>query len=115
MADQKDPQADESPTQPSSADGSVVITLRKPIIANGDEVKELKFREPTAADIERCGNPVLLDMLSSETPKMSFDTKSMTAMMAQLAAVPPSTIRQMHPRDWTTTAWSLAGFFMPDL
>lgn len=93
----------------------LVVALRKPIIANGDEVNELKFREPTAADIERVGNPVNIDMLSGDTPKLTFDAKAMTAMMSVLAAVPPSTIRQMHPRDWNSAAWTLASFFMPDL
>jgi len=92
----------------------VVIKLRKPIIANGDEVNELTFREPTAADIERVGNPVNVDMISGDTPKLTFEAKSMTQMMALLATVPPSAIRQMHPRDWNTAAWSLASFFMPD-
>ena len=95
---------------------SIVQGLRKSVIANGDEVNELTFREPTAADIERAGgNPVNIDMLSSDTPKISFDVKAMTQMMALLATVPPSTIRQMHPRDWNSAAWQLAHFFTPDL
>lgn len=93
----------------------LVVKLRKPVIANGDEVNELRFREPTAGDIEKCGNPVSIDFMSGDTPKLSFDAKSMTQMMAMLAAVPPSTIRQMHPRDWNSAAWSLTSFFMPDL
>ncbi len=93
----------------------VVVALRKAVIANGDEVMELKFREPTGADIERIGNPVNIDMLSGETPKITFDTKAMTQMMAMLAEVPPSTIRQMNPRDWNTAAWSLAAFFIPEM
>lgn len=106
--------ADEDKTI-NGAESPIVVLLQKPVIANGDEVNKLTFREPTAGDIERCGNPVLIDMLSSDTPKMSFDTKSMTAMMSVLAAVPPSTIRQMHTRDWNTVAWQLAPFFMPAL
>ena len=99
------------------ADGSggpMVLRLRKPVIAHGDEVSELKFREPTGADIERCGSPINMDFLGGEVPKMSFEPKAMTAMMATLAQVPPSTIRQLHPRDWTNGAWQLALFFMPD-
>lgn len=92
----------------------LTVGLRKPVIANGEETSELKFREPTAADIERHGNPVLLDM-AADPPKISFDAKSMTQMMASLATVPPSTIRQMHPKDWNSAAWQLAGFFLPDL
>ena len=98
----------------NGAASSIVIKLTKSVIANGDEVMELSFREPTGADIERCGNPVLVDWIPNERPKYTFDSKSMTQMLAALAVVPPSTIRQMHSRDWNTAAWSLAHFFMPD-
>lgn len=115
MTDAEKPPAADAP-KVSVVEEPLVIKLRKPVIANGDEVNELTFREPTAGDIERCGNPVLADFLSSETPKISYDAKSMTTMMAALAAVPPSTIRQMHPKDWENGALMLAyRFFTPDL
>jgi hypothetical protein len=105
----------EEKTEASKLNGAdITVTLRKAIIANGEEVKELKFREPTAGDIDRAGNPVLLDMFS-DPPKITFDAKAMTSMMAALAAVPPSTIKQMHTKDWNTAAWQLAGYFMPEL
>ena len=106
--------ADEVETKPSGEE-PLVIKLRNKIIANGDEVDQLTFREPTAADIERIGNPVNVDLLSGDTPKITFDAKAMTQMMSTLAAVPPSTIRQMKTRDWNSAAWSLASFFIPDL
>jgi hypothetical protein len=90
-----------------------VLPLRKPVIANGETVDTLTFREPTGADIEAVGNPVNMDF-SHDPPKVSFDSRAMTQMMARLALVPPSTIRKMHPRDWNSAAWNLAGFFMPD-
>ncbi len=89
--------------------------LRKPIQASGEELTQLKFREPTAADIEACGNPIIMDVIGHETPKIVFDTKVMTSMMARLAAVPPSSIRQLHSKDWNSAAWVLANFFVPDL
>jgi len=80
----------------------------------GDNVKEITFREPTASDIERIGNPVLVELYEAR-PRMHFDTRVMTAMLAHLANVPPSTIRKMHPKDWNNAAWMVANFFMPDL
>jgi len=107
---------EESKTDAKPVNGAeLLVSLRKSIMAHGDEIKELKFREPTAGDIERCGNPVNIDFISGDTPKMTFDAKAMSAMMSLLANVPPSTIKQMHPRDWNSAAWSLANFFMPDL
>lgn len=92
----------------------IIFKLRNKIIANGDEVDELTFREPTAADIERVGNPVNIDT-SGGSVKVTFDAKAMTQMMSILAAVPPSTIRQMKTKDWNSAAWELASFFIPDL
>jgi len=111
-----EPATDQQP-KANGAAGPIIVKLRKPVHGgDGVEVNELKFREPTAADIERCGNPVNLDFMSgSETPKMSFDVKAMSAMMSTLAAVPPSSIKQLHTRDWNTAAWSLATFFLPDM
>jgi len=106
--------ADELNGKPAPVIPTVNVKLRKSVIANGEETKELIFREPTARDIEMCGNPVLIDM-AVDPPKISFDAKAMTQMMAALATVPPSTIRQMHPRDWNTAAWNLANFFLPEL
>ena len=115
MVDETKP--DDAPVNGTKVDDKIVVTLRKVIIANGDEVKELIFREPTAGDIERVGsNPVNIEQVG-ETGKLkvTFDSKSMSHMMSILAAVPPSTIKQMHPKDWNTAAWELANFFMPDL
>jgi len=110
--------AEEEELKTNGAVSPLVIKLRIPIQANGKEVTELSFREPTAGDIEAVGNPIIVDqlsnMLSGELPRTTFDSKSMTLMMARLAMVPPSTIRQMHPKDWNTAAWSLANFFTPD-
>ena len=92
----------------------IVVKLRKSVIANGDEVMELTFREPTAGDIDRVGCPVLIDPFG-DVPKYTFDSKLMTQMMSLLAAVPPSTIKHMHTKDWFNAAWLLLGFFTPDL
>ena len=106
------------PEEPKTVNGVQAwdgkLMLRKQIIANGEPVMEITFREPTAGDIERVGNPVTV-ALYENNPKMHFESQTMTMMMAHLANVPPSTIRQMHPRDWNNAAWKLASFFTPDL
>jgi hypothetical protein len=117
LAEEEVPKTEASKTQVSKSNGAVsplVIKLRKPVIANGDEVMELTFREPTAADIDRIGNPVNIDPFS-DPPKYTFQSQMMTMMMATLATVPPSTIRQMHPKDWNNGAWMLINFFIPDI
>ena len=89
------------------------LPLRKPVVANGENVEELTFREPTGGDIERIGCPIVLSVFETQ-PKPVFDGAVMTSMMAHLAAVPPSTIRQMDPRDWQNGAMMLFHFFVPD-
>lgn len=89
-------------------------TLIKPVQAHGEIVKMLEFREPTGKDIENCGLPCYIDF-SGATPRPVINPIPMSAMLSALAAVPPSTIRSLHPKDWTNCAWSLAGFFIPDL
>ena len=88
-------------------------TLTKPINAHGDEIKVLKWREPTAGDIERAGNPIVIDMFNFEQPRVSFDEKKMSAMISVLCQIPPSSVKQLPSQDWTSVAWKLTGFFMP--
>jgi|SRR6516164_1927196 hypothetical protein len=90
------------------------VTLTKPVIANGEETLELHFREPTGADIAHCGNPVEVDF-SQDPPKITYDAKAMSAMLARLAVVPPSTINSLTAKDWETAALMVTGFFLPDL
>ena len=104
--------------QPQKGNGAAVpwsgkLPLRKKVIANGEEVEELTFREPTGGDIERIGCPIVLSIFESQ-PKPVYDASVMTMMMAHLAVVPPSTIRQLDPRDWQNAAMMLFHFFVPD-
>jgi len=100
--------------KPNGAYEPIVVVLRKPVMIGDEEIKQLTFREPTAADIERCGNPVNIDFFG-ETPKMSFDAKSMSAMMSALSGVAPPIIKRLNTRDWNSAAWGLASFFLPDM
>jgi hypothetical protein len=119
MADEQEGKSAE--TDPKKVNGAevstdLVIPLRKKVIAHGEEIGELKFREPTAGDIEICGTPVMIDFLTGEQPKMTFETKAMFAMMSRLAGVPPSTIKALHPKDWGYAALALAHrFFIPEM
>ena len=112
MADEKT----ETPHVNGNDANELVVRLGKPLIAHGDEVTELRFREPTAADIEACGSPVTIDFLNQAEPKMVYETKAMFAMMSRLAAVPPSTIKSMRTKDWEYAALALAHrFFIPEI
>jgi len=105
---------EKAPETASAEPGPISFPLRKEVDAHGEKINKLTFREPSGADIERYGNPLIIDM-STEVPTVTFDERKMAAMLSALATVPLSTIRALSPRDWTTCAWGIAPFFMPDL
>ena len=86
--------------------------LSRPIQAHGEEVRVLRWREPTGGDIELAGNPVYLDF-SGAQPTITFNEKKMAAMISLLTAIPPSSVRQMTAKDWNAVAWRLFRFFTP--
>lgn len=91
-----------------------VLKLRKSVIANGDPVTELTFREPTVEDLQRCGDPARIDYFGGE-PKVVYNDTAVSAMMSTLAAVPPSTIKSLHLKDWKNGRLLLTLPFLEDL
>jgi hypothetical protein len=90
------------------------FTLRRPLnINDGEPITELKFREPTTADIVRYGYPVVMRSAPGGIQLVTDESK-MTAMMTALADVPPGAIDQMDSRDWATISAYLLAFFVPD-
>jgi hypothetical protein len=89
-----------------------VPLLYKPIQNDkGDEIKSLTFHEPTAADINRVGNPIRLNWENEPI----IEERKMTAMMGALSRVQPVKLTALDPRDWNNCAWILKPFFLPDL
>jgi hypothetical protein len=99
--------------KPAEDPAALVHTLQKPVMSFGEELKELRFREPTGADIIAAGVPVILDM-ANDPPRVLHDAPKMSAMMGRLANVSPQTIASMGPQDWMSCAWLLSPFFMPE-
>jgi len=85
------------------------LMLRKKVQAHGEWVEVLTFREPTGGDIAECGVPIYIAQ-----GVLKIDPVPMEAMLARLAVVTPSTIQKLHPNDWTSAAYLIAHFFMPD-
>jgi hypothetical protein len=96
-------------------DGTITKKLTKPIHdGEGGKTSQITFREPVGADVEKCGMPVTLNF-DHDPPRMIFNAKEMSAMMSQLSALPPSSIKMLAAKDWTSCAWALGHFFLPDL
>jgi hypothetical protein len=76
----------------------------------GDMLQELTFREPTGGDINRVGNPCMVD----QNGDVIILDRKMTTMIAQLSGILQPFIEAMDPRDWNSCAYRLRGFFIPD-
>jgi len=91
----------------------LIVKLSKPVHVHGDEVSELRFREPTGEDIMSVGSPIRIDALGKEV-KIRYETDEMSAMMCRLGTFTPSTLKEMTARDWENAALQLAHrFFIP--
>lgn len=88
-----------------------VKLLHKAVRDNkGNEVRELSFREPTGADINRYGNPVRVN----QDGDIVIDERKMTWIMSALSGILTPMLERMDPRDWNSAAYRLRGFFLPD-
>jgi hypothetical protein len=96
---------------PAEKSKDIVIELEKAVMANGELVKKLTFREPTGGDIMALDEyPINIDWQSG---RVTPNPKSMGEVMMVLAGVPPSTIKALSATDWSTCAHALMGFFPP--
>lgn len=76
------------------------LTLSNPIQAHGKTISILEFREPTGNDITEAGLPFIFATDKAGNPTRQIDTRTMTALIAQLADVPQSSVKLMSFRDW---------------
>src|SRR5262245_965202 len=90
----------------------VLIDLTTPVQAHGEQIKQLKFRRPTGADIMAMGEGYPF-VINWSTGQVTPNPRVMGDMMSLLANVPPSTIKSLDAEDWSTCAHALMGFFPP--
>ena len=96
----------------AAATTDITIELLKPVQAHGEVLKKIKFREPTGGDMMQFGDrwPCVVDWKDGS---FAPNPAVMLTVMSVLAAVPPSTIKQMSGKDFSTCAWALQSFFVP--
>lgn len=109
------PELEESPAElpplPVDEWPITVKLLYKPIRNNrGEEIREVKIREPRAGDINRYGNPVRIN----REDEVVIDERKMTYIIAALTDILPPFVETMDPRDWNSVAYRLRRFFLPD-
>lgn len=84
----------------------VTLPLTKPVQAHGEVVSTLGLREPTGKDLRIAGLPYKLGADGG----IAIDAANMGKMIAQLAAVPTSTVDLLSAPDWNAAAMVVLGF-----
>lgn len=80
------------------------IELRAPIKMGEEVIDAIELREPTAKDIKRLGYPFAVKDMEIKT-QVVFD------YIVTLAALPPSTVDQIGPKDFSDLMAAIIGFF----
>jgi hypothetical protein len=95
---------------PSAKISEFEITLPSPIVIEGEEVKALKFREPTGADMEA----FLGEIVPVDGGKPNIG-KSVTAIAAHTVTSHPLTeddFRAMSAKNYMAVAMEFMGFLV---
>jgi hypothetical protein len=93
--------------------GKYIFPLSAPIPRpEGGDLTELTLREPEGSDMIEAGNPVTFNPLNDDDP-YRIDERKMGAMISRLAAMPPSVIGKMKPRDMLALSHVIGPFFLP--
>ncbi|WON77837.1 phage tail assembly protein [Serratia sp. UGAL515B_01] len=83
------------------------ITLTREITVSGEPIIELTLREPTYDEMASCGIPFTI----TEDGEVKMDLKSTLRYLPILAGIPPSSAKQMTPKDIMTASMSIVSFF----
>lgn len=84
---------------------SLCFQLSEPVMAHGEQVKELVLREPTAKDIRECGFPL--------DGKGNINTAAIAEYISNLAAIPPSSVDNLSAGDFSELMGQIVLFFVP--
>lgn len=82
------------------------VALSKPVKQGDEEIRELTLREPTAGDVMECGYPLTIGD-GEATPNAAVVGK----LIARLAGVPPSVVKQLAVHDFQACLGVVLGFF----
>lgn len=89
--------------------------LRSPIKFGDKTITEIRYRDPTVADLEAIGGFFYTVDTSGE---LSVTPRKVVSLLGQITEdnLPPSAIKQMSVKDFDALRWILLKFFpSPDL
>jgi hypothetical protein len=112
LASEPPPIDSEPPPEPMEIWPIRVKLLHKPVRnMQGEEVTELVFREPTAGDINRYGNPCRI----TTEGEVAIDEQKMMRVIAALSGILIPNLERMDTRDWNSCSYRLRNFFLPEV
>lgn len=82
------------------------ITLTTPIMHGEEEITVLDLREPNTGDVMACGYPLVIGD-GEATPRADV----IGALIARLASIPPSSVKQISLLDLNVLMGVVLGFF----
>jgi len=85
----------------------IVIKLGKAITAHGQDVQELRLREPTTSDIRQCGYPMAFDADGVLHPQGAVIAK----YIGRLGNLPAASVDQLALPDFTSAMQAILPFF----
>jgi hypothetical protein len=86
--------------------------LIRPVEAHGEKVEVLKWREPTAGDLAEIGISFEFNVHGLPQPKLTVAT--FNNLISILAAIPPSSVRQIAAADWYVIVAKMSRFFVSE-
>jgi hypothetical protein len=91
------------------------VLLSKPYKAHGSDVQHLTFREPTVPEIRRLGYPFRTGLNAQGVPSALEEIPDVVGNYIALLAkppLPPSTVNQMTPADFSRCSGAVLSFFL---
>ncbi|MGL5344875.1 MAG: phage tail assembly protein [Plesiomonas sp.] len=82
--------------------------LNKPIKAHGDTLSAVTLREPTGADVKKCGMPY---QINAESEAIIIDAASVGKYISVLGGIPPSSVDELSAADFSSLSMVVVGFF----
>lgn len=90
---------------------TTTIKLSKPIKAHGEEITEINLREPTGGDVMDIGYPYLIIIGEGDEQALELRPKVIARYVSKLGDIPPSSLKEIHPSDFSSMTGVVMGFF----
>jgi len=89
----------------------MIVELKTPIQAHGEERRQIELREPNGGDIAACGFPFRFMINDDGSQTITPETQAITALISRLGNIPRSSANQLSFSDWMECMGAVFSFF----